>query len=56
MYSLIQDDSCHWYVIPSDKRKEALEYLDDPYTDLDWPEWLIPIDSPESIKFNSYVK
>jgi len=27
-YCLIQDDDCHWYICPSDRRSEALEMFE----------------------------
>lgn len=56
-YTLIQDDSCHWYIVPHGKQDEFLEYVDavanfdydseEPYPQE--PEWAKAIDGPHSL-------
>ena len=63
-YILIQDNDCHWYLIPYDKRDSFYEYLDlidnfnydaeDPYPDE--PDWLKRVDGPESIIIHEYTE
>lgn len=56
-YALMQDDSCHWYLVPWDKKDEFWEYIDavenydyngeEPYPQK--PEWAKAIDGPQSL-------
>ncbi len=53
-FCFVQDDDCHWYIIPSDKRDEWREWenidSNDPRS-WDPPEFAVRIDSPFSYSF-----
>lgn len=59
-FSLIQDDDCHWYLVPAEKREDAREYFQEVYEywehntgqlKPDKPEWLQRIDGPHRLTF-----
>lgn len=54
MYVLIQDDDCHWYVIPSDKVDDWDVWLES----LDWniPDYAVPVDGSQvRVTFDAYT-
>ncbi len=54
-YIIVQDESCHWYVIPSDKGHE-FDVLVDEYQDDAMPSWAVRINGPVSlVKFAEYT-
>lgn len=56
-YFLDQDESCHWYVIPAQYRKEWEDFLDIPEDDersWDVPGWAVAIDHASSIEFENW--
>jgi hypothetical protein len=53
-YFLVQDNSCHWYVIPEDKKDEWDTFCDLPEDDeASWevPEFARDVDGPHSVAF-----
>jgi hypothetical protein len=65
MYRLIQDNDCHWYIIPADKENEFYEW--DQYCIEYWnnfeneghapikPKWVVEVGgSPSLVQFPSY--
>jgi len=64
-YCLIQDESCHWYLCPSDKKREAEQYFESlrEYWEVGWnlpgtsepkqPTYLKQIDSPHRLVFTN---
>lgn len=66
MYCLVQDDDCHWYVIPANKRLETYDYFEKLYKYWDEmpedeeepnePEWLERVNTSISyVTFPSYT-
>ena len=56
-YKLVQDDSCHWYLIPAENKKEWEEFCAlDPDDEASWdvPKWASQIDGPHSILIHEY--
>ena len=53
-YRLVMDDDFHWYLIPADKREEALKWFEGEYERSPQPEWMERIDSPSTVVFPSY--
>jgi hypothetical protein len=61
-FILIQDDSCHWYLIPSGKQEDFEKYIDsvvnydydseDAYPEQ--PEWVVEVDGPHSVLIENY--
>lgn len=48
-YFLDQDEDCHWYLIPADKRAEWEAFRDDPEY---LPEWAEPLGGgPNRVEF-----
>lgn len=53
---LVQDDACHWYMIPADHEESWHSFLEDPdmaYKDV--PEWAKIVDSPRSVRILAYL-
>lgn len=63
-YLLIEDNDCHWYLIPKNREGDFWDYLDmienydynsdDPYPQE--PEWLKRVDGPQSITIHEYTE
>ena len=56
-FILVQDDSCHWYIIPFDKRDNWLEWLESDEIELGCvPSYAVSIGgSPSLVKFSEYI-
>lgn len=61
-YALVQDDSCHWYLVPWEKKDEFWEYID-AVENFDYssgdiypqePEWAKRIDGPHSLVITGF--
>lgn len=51
---LVQDDSCHWYVIPEHKRNHWCDWVDDEEND-DLPGYALEVGgSPSLVKFREF--
>lgn len=65
-FTLIQDNSSHWYIAPYEKRDEANEILDsiEEYWEKgdyekdcpEEPEWLKRIDGPYNLSFSNPIE
>lgn len=55
-YILIQDDDCHWYVIPADKEKDFCKWaVSDEAQDGIVPKYAKQVGgSPSLVKFHNY--
>ena len=59
-YILIQDDDCHWYVIPADKQSEFNKWAELDPDDDTGKSWVVPdyakrVDGyPSLVKFKEY--
>lgn len=66
-YCLIQDNDCHWYILPWENQEAAEKYFEDNYKYWNGsvseqekyncpvrPKWLSDIDSPEMITFENF--
>lgn len=57
-YCIVRDDDGHDYIIPSDKRQEWYDWLDEAYTSNDFsdqPEWTEPLGcSIDMVVFDDY--
>lgn len=55
-YKLIQDDDCHWYIIPYGfdyEFEQAIErYIE---TGEELPEWVVEVDGPHTVFFENYT-
>jgi len=59
MYTLVQDNDCHWYVIPEDKRKNWYEWRSLPPGDP--KSWIVPkyahrVDGPHTVSFPNWIE
>lgn len=59
-FLLVQDNDCHWYIIPEDKKNEFDSWVeiicsgdmdDEGYIQ---PEWAKPVDGPHSILIHAF--
>lgn len=57
-YCLVEDDSCHWYVIPYIKKGLWYEFLDsEDCENGNVPEWADELDGgPGNLVFTNYTK
>lgn len=56
---LVQDESCHWYIIPAAKDKEWEDFRNIPEDDersWDVPEFAKRIDGPHRLLFKEWVE
>ena len=56
-YCLIQDNDCHWYVVPVDKKEEAYAYFEkcENYEPAEFPDFLVEVGgSPSMVRFPSF--
>lgn len=54
-YIVVQDESCHWYVIPSDKENEFNALAEDEET-YSFPDWAVRVGGALSlVKFTGYT-
>lgn len=46
-YILVQDDSCHWYIIPLEEKERFYEWA---YSEDNWDleDWMEPVERPVS--------
>lgn len=57
-FMLVQDDDCHWYMIPADKQVEWNEFRNIPSDDersWDVPLWAEQIDSYRDVTFENPI-
>lgn len=54
-YTLVQDESCHWYLIPADKKKEFYAWFEtEDYENGIEPDWANHFGSgPEQVTFEN---
>ncbi len=54
--SLVQDQDCHWYLIPSEKRDDWNEFCEsDDYGYIDTPDYAKEIDGPHRLLIHEYT-
>ena len=51
-YILCQDDDCHWYLIPADKKEEWNEWLDI----YSLPKYAQKVDGPHRLTFEKPIE
>ena len=60
MFRLIQDQDCHWYLVPSNQINEFYEWDDwmttcEPHLKKDWPDFdSMRINGPHSVLIKEY--
>lgn len=54
---LVQDDDCHWYIIPFEKTEEWYKFLESDDAELGVePEWAKRVDGPHRILIYEYAE
>lgn len=58
-FLLVQDDDCHWYIIPDDCKTEFDAWIermcsDEEDVDCSQPDWCKGIDGPQSILIHAF--
>jgi hypothetical protein len=55
-YILCQDDDCHWYLIPADKKEEWNEWLDVVQEGDSLPKYAQAVDGPHRLTFENPIE
>lgn len=51
---LVQDDDCHWYIIPVAKKADFEKWAAS-YNDWDEPGYAVGVDGPHSVHFKEFT-